>query len=74
MACECVTCNECGGHGYIWVSINGKYLGKHRMDDMAEMESCEECDGSGVSEVCYDCQVEYEEDMEAEHFDGEGRY
>lgn len=62
MACECVRCSECGGTGDVWFSFpgptnGGRYLGNHRCDDLDEMDTCPYCDGQGVTEVCYDCQL-----------------
>jgi len=55
--CTCVSCPDCGGSGHYYVDRRGRYLGQHRGDDLDEMETCEECGGSGVSEVCYECQL-----------------
>ena len=60
MACECVSCPDCGGSGTIWFDLAGRYLGNHRCDDLDVLETCEECGGSGVSEVCYECQEAWE--------------
>ena len=62
MACECVRCGSCGGTGTIWLDMNGRYLGNHRCGDLDEMDTCEDCGGSGVSETCYECQDSYEDD------------
>jgi hypothetical protein len=61
-SCTCVTCGECKGSGTVWFSFGssqyggGQYLGNHRGDDLDEMTTCEECGGSGLSEVCELCQ------------------
>lgn len=60
MSCKCVTCGECGGSGTVWISFSGKYLGNHRCDDLDEMERCEECEGSGLTELCDECRDELE--------------
>jgi len=62
MACECVLCGSCGGTGSIWVDFAGRYLGNRRCDDLDQMEPCEDCGGSGVIEVCYECQEAQDED------------
>lgn len=66
MACECVSCSACGGSGNIWLDFKGRYLGQHRCDDMDEMESCEECRGRGIVEVCEACSDAEEEAYERE--------
>jgi hypothetical protein len=62
MACACVACEECGGSGHVWRSFSGKYLGNHRCDDLDELETCEECHGSGITEMCDGCQTKLEQD------------
>jgi len=41
--------------GNIWLDFRGHYLGNHRSDDLDEMEVCDECGGSGTSEMCAEC-------------------
>lgn len=65
MECSCVPCDECDGSGSVWVSFGGKYLGRNRCDDMDRLETCEECRGSGFSEMCDYC-YNLEEDAEWE--------
>lgn len=63
--CECVRCAECRGSGTVWFSFGGKtYLGSGRCDDLDEMETCGECSGSGIVEVCDHCYDRYEQEME----------
>ena len=67
MACECVSCADCGGTGNVWFSFpgpdrGGEYLGNHRSDDLDEMDTCMRCGGSGTIEVCYECQSAQDED------------
>lgn len=62
MTCKCVICDECKGSGNIWVDYKGKYLGNNRCDDMDELDTCPECDGSGLSEICYECWEESQDD------------
>lgn len=62
MPCECVRCKECEGTGNIWISFSGKYLGHNRCDDLDEMDTCPECDGDGLSELCDDCRERIEEE------------
>jgi hypothetical protein len=55
--CTCVSCGECGGSGSVWFAFGGReYLGNSRCDDLDEMHTCEECNGSGITEMCDYCQ------------------
>jgi len=36
--------------------MDGTYLGSRRCDDLDEMETCEECRGTGIDIVCDHCQ------------------
>jgi hypothetical protein len=54
--CTCVNCGECLGSGTVWRSFSGRYLGSGRCDDLDESHTCEECNGSGVTELCDLCQ------------------
>jgi RecJ-like exonuclease len=45
MACECVRCADCHGQGTIRVPGPG-------FDDL---ETCDECGGSGIVETCDEC-------------------
>ena len=57
--CKCISCSECGGTGNVWFSFpgpdGGKYLGNHRSDDLDEMDSCPQCEGRGIAEMCATC-------------------
>jgi hypothetical protein len=58
--CRCVWCADCGGTGYVWFAFpgpdrGGRYLGRHRSDDLDEMDLCQSCSG-GITEVCDECQ------------------
>lgn len=55
MTCKCEPCQECNGSGHVWFAFGGQYLGRHRCDDMDELETCPECHGSGISEMCDEC-------------------
>ena len=64
--CRCVVCPECKGSGVVWFAFGGReYLGTGRCDDLDEMETCDECGGSRVTEVCDSCQLELESEAEA---------
>lgn len=63
--CWCVRCGECDGTGNVWFAFGGReYLGRIRSDDLDEMETCEECGGSGIHETCDRCQLLREMDDE----------
>lgn len=64
MTCKCVSCGECGGSGSIWISFTGKYRGKYRRDDLDERDTCPECGGEGITELCDECRMRSEEDEE----------
>lgn len=59
MSCKCVSCGECDGTGNVWYSFpgppRGRYLGRHRSDDLDEMETCDQCRGRGIVEMCEEC-------------------
>lgn len=57
MACSCELCSECGGSGDVYVAFGGQYLGKHRSDDLDELETCPLCGGDGLEYECQDCQM-----------------
>jgi hypothetical protein len=59
MACKCVSCRECHGSGHVWVTMGGQYLGSARSSDMDDMETCPECRGDGIEEVCDECEEAY---------------
>jgi len=60
--CECVFCLACNGRGTVWFSFDGRYLGNSRCDDMDNIETCEECLGDGLAEICEYCQEAYDDD------------
>jgi hypothetical protein len=62
--CTCVSCGACDGSGSVWYSFSGEYLGNSRCDDLDDLQTCDECNGSGLSEVCDLCQDWREEQME----------
>jgi hypothetical protein len=49
--CGCVKCAICDGSGFMWRCLNGDLV-KHRIDDMGDLETCQQCRGSGMSEIC----------------------
>ena len=57
MTCHCTSCPDCNGTGSVWYSgYDGKYLGQNRSDDFDEMESCDTCGGTGIDDICFECQ------------------
>jgi len=58
MKCTCITCPECNGTGIVWFAFDGEYLGSSRCDDMDDFEICMECQGSGIAEMCKQCQAD----------------
>lgn len=63
VSCECVSCDWCGGTGFVWQTVGGQLV-RHRIDDMGDLHECPECDGAGVIETCPECaearEAEYE--------------
>ena len=64
--CTCKRCPECGGTGDVWISISGKYLGRFHCDDLDELDTCPDCEGSGIIEMCDSCMEAEEEAMDRE--------
>lgn len=62
MPCECIRCDGCGGSGFVWRSFSGEYLGKNRCDDLSEMETCEDCGGDGITDMCDECRDLWEKE------------
>lgn len=53
--CGCIRCSMCGGKGHYYIDLRGNYAGSSRTDDLMDQENCEECGGSGYSELCAAC-------------------
>jgi hypothetical protein len=66
MPCQCAKCLVCKGSGVVWFAVGGRYLGPNRCDDLDEMDGCDECQGSGITETCDSCRADYEEQMDRE--------
>jgi len=60
----------CDGTGNVWFTFDGQYLGNHRSDDLDELERCEDCDGTGISEECDRC-LDARADEEDRAYDAE---
>lgn len=52
--CRCVRCEACGGSGTVYYDIGGRYIGRSRIDDLCEPESCDMCSG-GIVDECDRC-------------------
>ena len=57
--CQCVPCAACDGTGVLYY-VNGLYIESHRIDDLSEPESCDQCAGSGIEELCEKCSGDQE--------------
>ncbi len=53
--CRCISCHECHGQGTIRVPGYPEW----------ELETCDECRGSGIEEYCSECEFakEFEDEM-----------
>lgn len=54
--CQCVLCDLCHGTGTMRVETDGW--------PEFELETCEECRGSGISQTCDSCQDDAEMDRD----------
>jgi ssDNA-binding Zn-finger/Zn-ribbon topoisomerase 1 len=66
MTCTCTPCDECNGSGVVYISADGRYLGRNRCDDMDDMQSCYQCDRTGIDMMCDECIAL---ELEEEHYD-----
>lgn len=55
--CRCSSCSMCGGRGTIRVECSA-----HFSPDGYELESCDECGGSGIADECDYCYDLREQD------------
>ena len=60
MSCACVSCSMCSGQGHVWLDLRGRVVA--HLDDLDEMEICEDCGGTGVSETCEECIADDRDD------------
>lgn len=65
--CHCLRCDACNGSGHIWVDERGRALSGPR-DDLDDLETCDNCRGTGFVEECDAC-ADYRERREAEDDD-----
>jgi hypothetical protein len=61
LPCKCVACDWCHGNGTIRVNYDplGRLIPDSGIDDLSELETCDQCHG-GIVEVCERC-MEIEE-------------
>ena len=60
--CKCVICKTCHGTGQVWIAFDKTYLGKNRLDDQDELEMCEDCEGTGLEDICDECQLRIDDE------------
>jgi len=48
----------------VWFAFDGQYLGGSRCDDMDDLQICQECEGSGIIEMCDYCQDHLEQEAD----------
>lgn len=53
-SCRCVRCGMCGGSGNLRIGLDGRL---NYCDDLYDLESCDECGGTGIVETCDRCQL-----------------
>jgi hypothetical protein len=53
--CKCIPCSHCDGTGSIYFDMKGRYVGRHRFDDLCDAEPCDMCHG-GIAAKCERCQ------------------
>jgi len=53
--CICESCSMCDGTGGYYVDFRGRFQGVHRSDDLSDLETCDSCRGSGVTDQCSRC-------------------
>ncbi len=63
-SCSCITCATCHGRGWFYVDGRGRFMPYG--DELADRESCEDCGGSGITELCDACREGWEDE------DGDG--
>lgn len=61
--CACVSCAFCDGRGHIYISLSGQ-IRRYRTDDLEDTDTCPDCRGSGVIEVCDTCAEAEEMELE----------
>ena len=58
--CGCVRCQFCDGTGFLCVDWVTGDISAHPVDDLYDLETCEECGGLGHF-PCADCREKMEE-------------
>jgi DnaJ-class molecular chaperone len=57
-SCHCVCCAACGGSGQVEYQT-------HSYPEW-DLETCEDCGGTGITETCESCQIAREVEMDQE--------
>lgn len=60
--CRCVSCAACQGRGHHYVDLHGHVV--DCFDDLCDLESCEDCGGTGITEECDTCREAWEQDQD----------
>jgi hypothetical protein len=63
MNCTCSSCSACRGTGSIYVDMGGRVV--PYFDDLCDLETCDECGGSGTCDECEYCRQQREWDEDA---------
>ncbi len=58
--CHCVTCALCQGRGSYYVDSRGHVAAFN--DGLFDLESCEDCGGTGIIRECDTCREAWEQD------------
>ncbi len=61
--CRCVSCAACHGRGHLYVDLRGRVV-EGGFDDLCDLETCDDCGGSGITEECDACREAWGQDEE----------
>jgi hypothetical protein len=53
--CRCIRCDMCAGQGNCRVDFDGRPT--DGLDDLYNLETCEDCGGSGITDTCDRCSL-----------------
>ncbi len=59
--CHCVTCATCRGRGFYYIDLGG-IVWTDAHDELCDLETCDDCGGTGISEECDACREAWEQD------------